>query len=275
MRANLLARDVARELSCVSACAAFEARCMLKEYCGVTLEDIYLQKEIGDISLEPLKAAVKKRLEHIPLQYILGKWEFMGNDFYVDENVLIPRPETELLCECLADKMGEDSIVYDLCAGSGCIAVSIAKMTDAHVYAFEKYTNTFALLKKNIAYHNAEQVIPILCDITEAPPKDLPQADFILSNPPYIESALIPDLQSEVLAEPKAALDGGENGLLFYEAIAHNYVPLLKPGGWLALEMGEGQEAALLEIFNSLQHIQTLKDYSGIDRVMVFRKEYP
>ena len=273
MRADILARDVAKKLSAVSDCADFEARCLLKEYCNLTLNDIYMQSDAREISTDRLNEAVNKRLQHIPLQYIIGKWEFMGNDFYVNENVLIPRPETEILCECLADKMRKDDIVYDLCAGSGCIAVSIAKMTPAHVYAIEKYPKTFEVLKKNIALHHAQSVTPVLCDITKTPAKDLPQADFILSNPPYIESAVVPSLQSEVLLEPLAALDGGEDGLLFYQAIQKNYVPLLKNGGYLALEIGEGQQNALLDIYGTLEYIQTIKDYSGIDRVVIFRKE--
>ena len=272
MRADVLEQEIAKRLEPVSDCARFEARCLLEHYAHISLSDIYLQKEV-EPHTAAIETAVQKRLSGIPLQYILGKWEFMGNAFFVDENVLIPRPETELLCECLLDKIGQESIIYDLCAGSGCIAVSVAKLTGATVYAVEKYPHTMEVLKKNIALHNLESVIPVLSDITEAPPRQLSQADVILSNPPYIERRILPSLQTEVQKEPVAALDGGEDGLNFYRAIAANYVPMLKEGGYLAVEIGEGQAAAVQTVFEMLQHTQTIADYNGIDRVMVFRKE--
>lgn len=273
MRADVLAREVASRLEAVSDCSRFEAQCLLSHFCECSLSDIYCGKELQTENNTALWQAVDMRLAHQPLQYILGKWEFMGNDFYVNENVLIPRPETELLCECLADKMNPRSVVYDVCAGSGCIAVSVAKQSGAQVYALEKYEGALEVLRQNIALNQARSVQAVPCDITEPVALDLPAADMILSNPPYIESKTVAGLQQEVLKEPHTALDGGEDGLDFYRAIRQNILPLLKPGGYIAFEIGEGQAPSLRQIFSDLQLVDVLKDYSGIERVVILRKE--
>ena len=271
MNSLQLYRELSEQLKAVSDCPDFEAKCILEHFLNLKLSDIYTQKEIID-DLSEINKALNKRLANIPLQYILGKWEFMGREFIVNENVLIPRPETEILCECLADKINENSVVYDLCSGTGCIAISVEKSTGAAVYAFEKYDGAFELLNENIKL-NGSKVIPIKCDICLKPDFDIPKADFILSNPPYIKSGDISGLQKEVLKEPESALDGGEDGYDFYRAISKNFSPLLNIGGMLALEMGEGQEDGIINIFSDLTHIQTLKDYNGIKRVLIFRKE--
>ncbi|MBE6818283.1 MAG: peptide chain release factor N(5)-glutamine methyltransferase [Ruminococcaceae bacterium] len=273
MRAGELAKALTERLSSVSDCADFEAKCLLEHFCGLTLSDIYLDKEVEDVSDEALEAAVRQRLAHRPLQYILGKWEFMGNPFIVNENVLIPRPETELLVESLLDSIQQSSVVYDLCSGSGCVAISVAKLTGAKVYAVEKYPQALEVLQKNIVLNGAETVEVLQWDITQAPGADWKKADCILSNPPYIENAVVKTLQAEVLQEPYAALVGGDDGLDFYRAIAENFTDLLKPGGYLALEIGEGQEAAVKEIFCDLHHVRTRRDYNNIARIVIFGKE--
>ena len=273
MRALALTKEIQGALETVSECAAFEARCLLEHFLELDLNAIYLDKEIGEPDVTRLYDAVKQRQAHIPLQYIIGEWAFMDCVFEVNENVLIPRPETELLCECLADVINKESVVYDLCSGSGCIAVSVAKATGAKVYAIEKYTEAFEVLQRNIKKNGVSTVVPVQADISKKPPADLPAADIIFSNPPYIESGVIPALQREVQCEPIAALDGGEDGLYFYRKIYENYVPLLKPNGLVAVEIGEGQEQAIKEIFTSLTHIKTIEDYNRIARVVIFRKE--
>lgn len=265
-----LYRQTVERLEKVSDCAQFEAKCLMEHFFSITLTDIYSGKDI-DIDLSELEVAIERRLNNIPLQYIIGKWEFMDSEFEVNENVLIPRPETELLCECLADKITSDSVVYDLCSGTGCVAVSVEKLTGAKVYAFEKYDGAFKVLQKNIKL-NSSSVIPVKCDICRQPDFDIPKPDFILSNPPYIKSDELATLQKEVLKEPVSALDGGKDGYIFYSAINENYVQLLKNGGYLAVEIGENQENEVIEIFSSLIHIKTIKDYNGIKRVVVFRK---
>ena len=270
MNSLLLYRDTVDKLEKVSDCSQFEAKCLLEHFLNLSLSDIYSQKEIS-VDLSELNTALEQRLNNIPLQYIIGSWEFMGNEFLLNENVLIPRPETELLCECLAEEMSADSVVYDLCSGTGCVGISVEKLIGAKVYAFEKYDGALEILKKNIAL-NESYVTAIQCDICKKADFGIPKADFILSNPPYIKSADIEHLQKEVLKEPVSALDGGEDGYDFYRAINNNFVSLLNLNGYLAVEIGEEQEDEVINIFSSLNHIKTLKDYNGIKRVAVFRK---
>ena len=273
MRANELVRKISNSLACVSDCPDFESKCLVSHFLNIELNDIYLGNEIGNPDLSEIDRAVKKRKENYPLQYIIGKWEFMGYEFLLNENVLIPRPETELLCECLLDKIDKENVVYDICAGTGCIGISIALLTNANVFCFEKYDGAFEILNKNIALNNADNVSAIKWDIFNKPDFEIPKADFIFSNPPYIESGLVPTLQKEVLKEPLTALDGGEDGLFFYRAIYENFSSLLKPGGYLALEIGEGQQKEIIDIFSSFSHIRTIKDYNSTERVVVFRKD--
>ena len=273
MRAAALKKEIESSLGKVSDCAGFEANCLLQHFCSLTLSDIYLDKEIDDVKTDALKEAVKKRCENYPLQYILGNWEFMGYTFCVNENVLIPRPETELLCECLSDKVSAESVVYDLCSGSGCVAISIHKNTGAKVYAFEKYDGAFSILEKNINHNEAFGVEALQCDITQKPTFELEKADFLFSNPPYIKTSEIASLQAEVQTEPHTALDGGKDGLDFYRAIHSNFIPFLKPGGFAAFEIGEGQLEAVKEIFSTLFFERSIKDYNGIERIVVFKNK--
>lgn len=269
-----LYREVVKSLSKVSECADFEAKCLL-DYCyGIKPSDIYSKKEIHREEFVALKEAIGERLKHIPLQYIIGKWQFMDYEFIVDENVLIPRPETEILCECLENKIkaNTESVVYDLCSGSGCIAVSVSKMCGAKVYAVEKYSGAFNLLKKNVELNGAEKVFPIQYDILNEPNESFEQADFILSNPPYVTKEEMEVLQPEVEKEPKTALFGGDDGLRFYRAIEKNWMKLLKSGGYIAFEIGDKQEEDLKIIFKKLIFVNTLEDYNGLKRVVIFKK---
>lgn len=270
MNALHLYRQTVKKLEKVSDCADFEAKCLLENYFSLSLSDIYSQKEIKT-DFSALDSAIDKRLDNFPLQYIIGKWEFMDSEFELNENVLIPRPETEILCECLAPEITPKSVVYDLCSGSGCVAISVQKLTGAKVYAFEKYDGAFEILERNIKL-NSSSVTAVKSDICKKPNFNIPKANFILSNPPYIKSEEISSLQKEVLNEPLTALDGGEDGYFFYRAINKNYLPLLNDNGFLAVEIGEGQQEEVIKIFSSLTHIKTIKDYNGIDRTVVFRK---
>ena len=274
MKADVLVRDITERLEAVSDCAAFEARCLAEHFCSLSRNDIYLAKEVKQHNAEALEQAICKRLQHVPVQYLLGEWEFLGERYFVNEHVLIPRPETELLAECLLETLNENSVVYDLCAETGCVGISLAKSTGAQVYAVEKYASALEVLERNIAFHEATNVKAVQWDITLPPPNDLPQADVIVSNPPYIESADIATLQAEVQKEPHTALDGGADGLDFYRAIAAHFLPLLKAGGYIAVEIGEGQVEAVKEIFSSLQCIKVIEDYNNIARVVMFGKEY-
>lgn len=254
--------------------AEFEADCIIADLLGCTnsVLRIWLNEEMEDVLCENAFGLAKRRLENEPLQYILGKWEFYSNEFYVGEGVLIPRPETELLVDIAVDtlKNTENPVCFDLCAGSGCIGISVAKsVNNSSVYLLEKSDKAFAYLTKNIAFNSASNCDAVNGDLFDGCKWNI-QADLILSNPPYICSDIISTLQPEVQKEPLMALDGGDDGLVFYRALADIWLDSLKTGGTLAVEIGEEQGEAVKCIFNPyFNEIKVIKDYSGLDRVVL------
>lgn len=244
--------------------------------------------EANDGDVVTFKSLVAERVSGTPLQYIIGEWDFFDYSFYVGKGVLIPRPETEILVseaiKYLSNLCNEDSVyepvVYDLCAGSGCVGISIAKsFSKAEVFAFEKSPEASRYLLKNIARNAASNVAAFEADVltgeysgfvnTSVPNS----ADVIVSNPPYIKSSEIAELQKEVLREPVMALDGGEDGLVFYRAIADIWIPRLKSGGLLLVECGEDQAEEIEAIFSTCG-VKTFKicDFAGIYRVVGAKK---
>ncbi len=222
----------------------------------------------GNIEKEKLSALLCRRVGGEPLQYILGEWEFYSLPFYVGPGVLIPRPDTEILCEKGIEFAGERAVrCIDLCSGSGCIAIALEKnCKNAEVYALEKHDDALKYLKKNVAL-NKSSVKVVKGDIT------LPgsgEYDLILSNPPYIKSDDIKALSAEVQKEPKTALDGGEDGLYFYRQIIKNYLPCLKSGGMLAVEIGYDQASDVVSLFTEagLEKVGVKKDFGGNERVV-------
>lgn len=210
-----------------------------------------------------------------PLQYVLGKWDFYESEFYVGQGVLIPRPETEELVEKAIDyiKTLSKCIVYDLCAGSGCIGLSIAKKCkNAFVYLIEKSDEALPYLNKNAnGIENAKIIQGDICKIDNF--SDLENADVIISNPPYIKSDDIAVLQSEVLKEPLMALDGGKDGLDFYRLINDNWNNKLNKYGKLFLEIGNEQGKDILPILSNFDNVTVLKDIYGNDRMVVADKK--
>ncbi len=213
---------------------------------------------------------INERISGVPVQYILGKWEFYGREFYVGKGVLIPRPETELLVEYalnfLKDK--ESPTVIDLCAGTGCIGLTVAsERPDSKVYLVEKYDDAYEYLIKNAK--GLENVQLIKADVLDKSQLSLlPKSDLVLSNPPYIETSEISSLQKEVQLEPVTALDGGDDGLIFYRAIK-NILPEICKGA-VAMECGENQSETIGKIFQTKKF---LKDFAGINRVVVYEGE--
>ncbi len=241
-----------------------------------------------EADVETFKKLVSERVSGIPLQYIIGEWDFFDYTFHVGEGVLIPRPETEILVsetlEYLSKISNETSlgspVVYDLCAGSGCVGISIAKrFPGANVFEFEKSPEAFRYLLKNIARNAADNVTALEADVLTGEYSgfvnvSVPEfADVIVSNPPYIRSEEIAQLQKEVLREPVMALDGGEDGLMFYRAIADIWMPRLKSGGLLLVECGE-EQAEKIERILSICGVKTFKicDFAGIYRVVGAKK---
>lgn len=203
-----------------------------------------------------------------PLQYIIGKWDFYESEFYVGDGVLIPRPETEELVELAvnAARKIKNPIIIDLCSGSGCIGISIAKaVSNSVVYCIEKSEKAYEYLCRNSI--QAANVNCILADINDN--LDLPKADIIVSNPPYIMTSDMEYLQSEVKKEPSMALDGGKDGLDFYRIINNKWCDRLKNDGKLLLEIGDDQGKSINLVLSNFKNIKVIKDMSGNDRIVV------
>lgn len=218
---------------------------------------------------------IKQRASGIPVQYVIGSWDFYGETFEVGKGVLIPRPETELLVDFALDYlMGKNNpVVYDLCAGTGCIGLSVAKnRSDAKVFLIEKSPDAFRFLEKNRQNLGCENANLICGDILKGFESfGLPKPDLILSNPPYIETAEIETLQSEVHYEPVMALDGGKDGCIFYEAIADKWIDYC---GAVAVECGEGQSNKIKELFSCVfADVYSVTDFNGIERTVIGRKD--
>ncbi len=229
-------------------------------------EDIADEAKADDFLSE-----IRKRAEGMPVQYVIGSWDFYGERFYVGEGVLIPRPETEILVdfaiEYLKDK--KNPVVVDLCAGTGCVGLSVAKnCPDANVILVEKYAEAFSYLKKNLVSFGVKNAKIINGDIFDGFDKfDFIHADLILSNPPYIDSADICGLQDEVQKEPVTALDGGADGYDFYRAIAEKWLPCCDA---VAVECGEGQAEYIQSLFSkSFSETYSVNDFNGISRVVI------
>ena len=243
---------------------------------GITRVKYYanMQMTVDGRSAEKYNELVNQRAGHIPLQHIIGTQEFMGLTFKVNENVLIPRQDTELLVENVVDYLGNDErTVLDICTGSGCIAVSIDRLSkDSKVTAVDISEKALEVAQENNRLNNAN-VTFIQSDLfTNVTGK----YDIIVSNPPYIRTDEIPKLMEEVKShEPVMALDGMEDGLYFYKKICGEASDYLNDNGKIFFEIGYDQGDDVSEILrqNRFCNIEVLKDLSGNDRVVIARKE--
>ena len=218
--------------------------------------------------------AIKKLCQGIPIQHITHRQEFMKMTFYVDENVLIPRQDTEILVEeviKIAKKINAKKIL-DLCTGSGAIAISLAKyIENSEITAVDISSKALNIAKINSKNNNVEnQITFIKSDLYKNLPKE--KYDIIVSNPPYIKEEIIKKLDKEVQKEPKLALDGGYDGLDFYRKIVSKADEYLKFHGYLCLEIGYDQKEEVEEIISKQEkYIDTYckKDLCDNDRVIV------
>ncbi|MCH5316910.1 MAG: peptide chain release factor N(5)-glutamine methyltransferase [Eubacterium sp.] len=247
--------------------AEFKSLCLACHLAGIKNSEYPLHKN-DEIIMKRFADLLWRVKSGEPLQYVIGKWDFYESEFYVGKGVLIPRPETEELTELVINKARSLTapLIYDLCAGSGCIGISIAKaVPTATVYCIEKSADAMFYLLKNA--EGVENVKVINGDVFFPP--ELPKADIIVSNPPYIKTGEIAELQAEVLKEPEMALDGGEDGLDFYRAICNKWKNLLSPNGSLFFEIGEDQggDVSFILADNGYIHIEITKDMYGRDRI--------
>ena len=255
---------------------AFEALCLVEKVFGFNRLALITRGEetaAPDEKLALLAELTEKRLSHEPLQYIIGKWSFMGIDLLVGEGVLVPRDDTEVVTSLCIDFLSgkENPSVIDLCAGSGAISLALEKYANCKVTAVELSDKAFSYLTQNIKLNNS--AVNALNGDIFACHKDIADnsLDLIVSNPPYIKSADIAALQEEVQHEPVMALDGGESGLDFYRRIVPLWKSKLKAGGALAFELGEGQYDEVCRILadNGFGGITESIDFGGIQRAII------
>ena len=252
--------------------AEWDALCLMEHFCAVSPS---LLRTNPDCNYEnaALEDAIRRRLAHEPLQYILGEWEFYRQKYEVSPDCLIPRADTEILVETAIRLLPKGAHFADLCTGSGCIAIStLAERVDTTAVALEKFPATLSLAERNAKKNNVgARFCGILADVlSPSPDFEGTRFDAILSNPPYIPSADIKGLSPEVHAEPIAALDGGDDGLIFYRAILKNYKALLKEDGFFLFEIGFDQAEALTALGkeHNFEHIRVIRDFGGNDRVV-------
>ena len=235
--------------------------------------EMYASQEVCDT----MERSVARVLSGEPLAYVLGEWTFYGMTLYIDRNVLIPRDDTCALAQ-LAMKRGlfleQDPRILDLCTGSGCIGLAIAqRVKDARVTLADISKDALAVAKKNVARHQLQnRVACVEANALGPAPNFLGKFDMIVSNPPYIPSHEMLELDASVKDyEPHLALDGGNDGLDFYRSIAANYTDALKPGGYLCFEFGEGQGDDVCEILT--QHgytiLERVQDFNNRERAVL------
>lgn len=230
-------------------------------------------QEIGAVQQQQYSCYIKQIIQGKPIQYITNQQEFMKLNFYVDENVLVPRDDTEILVEEAIHilKKEPQKTVLDLCAGSGAIGIAIAKyVKESQVQLADISKKALQVAKRNIEKNGVERQVKLLESDLFENTKDT--FDMIVSNPPYIETSIIKTLQKEVQAQPMLALDGGIDGLALYRRIIQNAHSYLNKGGYLCLEIGYNQKERVIELLqkaNQYEEIYSKKDLAGKDRIVI------
>ena len=221
---------------------------------------------------------VERRLAGEPLQYLLEEWEFYGLPFLVGPGVLIPRPETELLVDRALEAVEgcPSPALLDLCSGSGCVPIALGnKLPEARLWGVELSPDALGYFRQNIHRNGADNVTAVAGNVFSLP-EEVTKRRYrvITANPPYIPRDELDSLQAEVRREPTLALDGGTDGLDFYRRLPGICLPLLEPGGWLILEIGEGQGAAVAELAREAGFgaVQIQRDLSGLERLVSARR---
>jgi len=260
-----------------------EPELLFTQVLGCRRDALYLDKNLCLTQDQAyfISSALKRRMAGEPIQYILGATEFMGFNFKLNKHVLIPRPETEILVETVLKYAGSlpchENRILELGAGSGCVAVSLAKLLP-----YFKITSTdISREALKIAALNSrlngvtDNLVFILSDLFNSLPPFKNRYSMCVSNPPYVTSNDIERLQPEIRFEPRVALDGGIDGLNFYRRIIDEASDYLPDQGLLIMEMGFNQRQAIEEIFcksGRFKIIEVIRDYNSLDRVIVARK---
>ena len=227
---------------------------------------------------QKINALLQRRLAGEPLAYLIGEWEFYGLPIKVTPDVLIPRMDTEVLVETAVNALvgrKMDARILDLCSGSGCIGCAIShELPAARLVMVDISDRALEVSKQNLRLNRQNRTICLKADALAKPPMSIGTFDLIVSNPPYVPSFDILTLDSSVRDyEPLGALDGGEDGLMFYRAIVRNWKGVLRPGGQLMFEVGETQAGAVSDLMRGagFRDIATVEDTAGVRRVVTGR----
>ncbi len=255
---------------------SIDAWYLLEYVTGITKASYYANpcRELTEEQARRYRNCIEKRSRKIPLQHITGEQEFMGYTFRVNEHVLIPRQDTEILVEEALKKIGSGMHILDMCTGSGCILLSLLKMKQER-YSVKDLKGTgvdvseeaLKVAKENAKHLSVEAVFLQSDLFTQVEGV----YDVIVSNPPYIETGVIEELQEEVrLHDPYIALDGKEDGLFFYRKIIKESIAYIKRGGWILFEIGYDQAEAVAELLKKSGYgqVSVKKDLAGLDRVV-------
>lgn len=255
--------------------ANVEVRLLIEAFAGYSVADIIMGKKLTEEKLQAVAERAKLRAKTgKPIQYIIGQADFMGEKFIVNESVLIPRDETELLVRKAVEIIEENGYreIMDMCTGSGCIACMIAKLTQAAVMGVDISTEAIHVALDNMAKMSLFNRATFRKSNLFEKIREDEKFDMIVSNPPYIAPKYKKDLQKEVRFEPEIALfTKDQDGLEFYKQISSDAVKHLRAGGYLVFELGIGQSGDVAEIMssNGYKDIKVLKDLAGIDRVIL------
>ena len=267
-----------------------DVRILLEDLCGIEREELLLhgEKTISRVDTEKFMTAINRRLGHYPVQYITGKQEFMGLTFGVNQDVLIPRQDTEILVEEVLKELNDGSRILDMCTGSGCILLSLLYYSnDCEGVGVDVSEEALAVAKDNAGRLELDETFDMLFNPGHGK-KHIDQSkiefiesnlfndvrgkfDIIVSNPPYIRSDVIPTLMEEVRDyEPMLALDGKEDGLYFYREIVKKSPSYLNGGGLLFFEIGYNQAEDVKKIMEEagFKDIVVVQDYGHLDRVV-------
>ena len=255
--------------------AEWDAAILIEHFCKIDAS-LVPTLPTRDYNAHGLAAAVETRCARYPLQYLIGAWDFYRQTYEVSPDCLIPRSDTEILVEQAIALLPPNAVFADLCTGSGCIAISIlAERPDTRALAVEKFAATLELAKRNAARNGvSDRFSPLQSDVLT--PAFLPSEsrfDAIISNPPYIPRRVLSTLEPELTAEPIAALDGGEDGLIFYRSILSSCKKSLKKNGFFLFEIGYDQADALTHIAQQtgFSSVHVLKDYGKNDRAVLIK----